>query len=610
MKNKPKSFIALFLIAVCAFAIGIHGACSDGQNGENTDAVYTVKFEVCSDLPTNAALDQKVKYGSFVSQPDVQVRGDNPEGKKIIGWYEDADYQSEWDFGLDKVTENLTLYAKWASFCSVDFYLKNAESPIYSTEVKSGRKVSACDDRLYGYKINGYYKSENFDAENAFDFSQAITENTDIYIDVEDYFYFDAQSMANSFRAVAAVSGAGSTAGSVLYETKNGENYIRANFGYSTARDPYIVAESLNLDITKSQIIEIKFKNLGKANQLMFYWILKDKNGDFIGGSDYSAACSLCYTYSASEMNMKEDGEWLTLRFNVAAGEYSSGDNFWKDATTLYSLRIQSLYKSESSTDLSNEMLISYVKGVYDEEYDSSKNLVRFNVGGVTRELRISGGEAIGKVRAAEKCAGYKVIGYYTDSEYKNEFDVQNTKINFNTEIFVKTDGVYYDADALYNNFAPTPATQTGSEAGKAEKDDRGFVKVNFGYSLVGDPGFTVSNARLNISKVNKIRIKIKNLGYATELALYWTAKDENGNFVGNAGDYSESCSVWKGLSSDQISMTEDGEWTIVEFDLSANGNWQKSTELVKLRIQSNYVSKSKTDLSNVIYFYELEGIE
>ena len=601
MKAIKKLCVAVAAIMLSAAFVGC------GGSGE--DKKYTVRFEINCELPTNAALDQTIRSGGKVVQPDVQVRGANPDGLRIEGWYDDAEFKSEWDFGLDIVTADTTLYAKWSAYYGVNFYIKNSVQPVYSAEVKKGRRVSPCGDSLYGYSVKNYYSDKNCTAGNEFDFTKPITASTSVYVDVEDSFYFDAVAMSKCFRAVAAVSGAGSTAGSVSYEKKNDEDYIRANFGYSTARDPFIVAEALNIDITKSQIIEIKYKNLGKANQLMLYWILKDDNGNFVGSDDYSANCNFCYTYSGDETNMKEDGEWKILRVNVAAGELSSENNLWTNATKLYTLRVQSLYQSASTADTSNEMLIAYIKGVYDEDYDMSKSLVKFRIGATTREVRATTGEPIGEAKAAKILAGYKVSGFYKDAAYTVKFDPATEIINYDTEIFVKTEeGFSYGAEELFDNFLPTAATDgRGSTVGKATLEN-GFVRVNFGFSLQGDAGYTVMNARLDISKVRKIRLKIKNLGYADALALYWTAKDATGAFIGN-GDYSEERAVWTGLTSEQIRMSEDGEWTIVEFDLSENQAWLASTELVKMRIQSRYVSKDGDDLSNEILFAEFAGV-
>ena len=247
MTKKFKIIVMLMIVSLlAAFVVGCGGNAGGGNTGggesnpsgqesptdseaetEDPNAVYVVKFDTCIDLPTNKALDQKAHKGDLVVEPDIRVRGENPDGYRVAGWYTDREYEAEWDFGLDKVAGDMTLYAKWDAYYDVNFYLKGLEIPVYSTEVKKGRKTGRCDDSIYGYKVKGYYLSEDFAEGSEFDFDEPITSKTDIYIDVEDYMYFDSKSLANGFRAVAAISGAGSTAGSISEETKNGEEFSK-----------------------------------------------------------------------------------------------------------------------------------------------------------------------------------------------------------------------------------------------------------------------------------------------------------------------------------------------------------------------------------------------
>lgn len=95
----------------------------------------------------------------------------------------------------------------------------------------------------------------------------------------------------------------------MIYEEKNGESYARADFGYSNSADPYIAVHNLEVDITKSQTIEITMKNLGDAYEIVFFWTAK--NGDsFVGGSDFSGENSFYYN-TQSIRNMSEDDEWV-----------------------------------------------------------------------------------------------------------------------------------------------------------------------------------------------------------------------------------------------------------------------------------------------------------
>ena len=49
------------------------------------------------------------QYGETIARPDNPIR----EGYRLVGWYQDIDLQDPWDFDVDTVQGNMTLYAKW-----------------------------------------------------------------------------------------------------------------------------------------------------------------------------------------------------------------------------------------------------------------------------------------------------------------------------------------------------------------------------------------------------------------------------------------------------------------------------------------------------------------
>lgn len=67
----------------------------------------TVKFHSNggSELP-----EQVVQYGEKIIKPDDPFR----EGYHLEGWYTDINLTEEWDFENNTVSENMSLYAKWA----------------------------------------------------------------------------------------------------------------------------------------------------------------------------------------------------------------------------------------------------------------------------------------------------------------------------------------------------------------------------------------------------------------------------------------------------------------------------------------------------------------
>ncbi len=52
---------------------------------------------------------QRVRFGEKLKEPEAPVR----EGYTFAGWYKNLDKTEKWDFAVDTVTENMTLYAAW-----------------------------------------------------------------------------------------------------------------------------------------------------------------------------------------------------------------------------------------------------------------------------------------------------------------------------------------------------------------------------------------------------------------------------------------------------------------------------------------------------------------
>ncbi|WP_201774947.1 InlB B-repeat-containing protein, partial [Clostridium aceticum] len=67
---------------------------------------YTVEFDSQGGSPVAS---QTVDYNSLLSTPTAPTR----TGFNFGGWYKDPGLINQWNFGVDIVTENRTLYAKW-----------------------------------------------------------------------------------------------------------------------------------------------------------------------------------------------------------------------------------------------------------------------------------------------------------------------------------------------------------------------------------------------------------------------------------------------------------------------------------------------------------------
>ena len=110
---KKVVFSSLVVAAILFFG------CKNDGNDEDPQ-VFTVTFESNggSFVPP-----QTVKEGDKVDEPSEPLQS----GFTFLGWYKDAEWTSQWDFDIDVVTDNLTLYAKWDENEVNALFLVNAE---------------------------------------------------------------------------------------------------------------------------------------------------------------------------------------------------------------------------------------------------------------------------------------------------------------------------------------------------------------------------------------------------------------------------------------------------------------------------------------------------
>ena len=88
---------------------------ADGKDtyaAECQDVTIILSTECTVNFQTNGGSELssiKGQYGETIARPANPVR----EGYHLVGWYTDIDLQSPWDFDVDTLQGNMTLYAKW-----------------------------------------------------------------------------------------------------------------------------------------------------------------------------------------------------------------------------------------------------------------------------------------------------------------------------------------------------------------------------------------------------------------------------------------------------------------------------------------------------------------
>ena len=167
-------FIAFF---VCIFSSASCNLLNMEEDEEEKKTVYyTVSFSTSGG---SSVLAQAVESGKTVSKP-----ADPSKYKcRFDGWYTDTACTKSFDFSTP-ITSNVTLYAKWVVYYTVEFYV-NGGNEVASQTVEAGALITKPDDPTKeGDTFVGWYTDSSFKA--LFDFSTPI--NADIVLFAKWYY--------------------------------------------------------------------------------------------------------------------------------------------------------------------------------------------------------------------------------------------------------------------------------------------------------------------------------------------------------------------------------------------------------------------------------------
>jgi len=126
--------------------------------------VYKVSFQANGGTPAPSVQD--VIQGGKVDEPSFMTK----TGHGFGGWYKEASLINLWDFDIDTITGNITLFAKWdTNYYTVDFET-NGGNPVSQQNIAHGSKaITPTDINNTGYTFDGWYKEETL--LNKWDFS-------------------------------------------------------------------------------------------------------------------------------------------------------------------------------------------------------------------------------------------------------------------------------------------------------------------------------------------------------------------------------------------------------------------------------------------------------
>jgi uncharacterized repeat protein (TIGR02543 family) len=144
---------------------------------------YTVTFNAQGGSPTPAT--QNVVSGEKATAPSPVP---TKEGHTLDGWYSDAAYTntSRWDFAVNTVTGNITLYAKWTAVAAGSFVVSfdsQGGGQITPQNVASGGKATRpADPTKADHTFIDWYTDDAYTDTNRWDFAvNTVTGNITLY---------------------------------------------------------------------------------------------------------------------------------------------------------------------------------------------------------------------------------------------------------------------------------------------------------------------------------------------------------------------------------------------------------------------------------------------
>lgn len=118
MRTKFSRILVAALILT--LALTVFAACNTGE--QSLDGMYIVTFKFNGGVLDNSATNvlEEIQHAYKPNSLVIDISSYNnykftKSGYVFDGWYTDTGLTHKWDFSKDRVTENVTLYAKWIS---------------------------------------------------------------------------------------------------------------------------------------------------------------------------------------------------------------------------------------------------------------------------------------------------------------------------------------------------------------------------------------------------------------------------------------------------------------------------------------------------------------
>ena len=260
-----------------------------------------------------------------------------------------------------------------------------------------------------------------------------------------------------------------------------------------------------------------------------------------------------------------------------------------------FAFRVINGLRINISSGTESEITIDYIKSI---KIESSYNVNYYVNGAVKKTATVKEGEKAVALKDEEGALGRQIVGYYTDAAFTQVFDIANTAVTQDTNLYVKlSDYVYFDG-AMMSKFTGGNATKTLNADGTLTLLGKDKDK------LIHQKGLNLS-----VEGANRVEIRAKQNGvYRLDLYLF-------GNYTldGNVATGTDYVADFRYRGVDAsygYSVVKDGEYVIMTYDLSYAGG-QTAKNLVfnvinGFRIDIVGVNDKITDSSIMIDYVKI----
>ena len=445
-----------------------------------------------------------------------------------------------------KITGDTTFYAVYMpSVRKYDVQFIGDDLDV-TVSVNARENVPALKDEegALGRKIVGYYSDEGFGTE--FDTEAEILKDTVVYVKLSDYVYFNG-AMLNKFADANAT------------KTLNGDGTLTV----TGVNGSYVHKKDLNLAMNDTNGLEIKIKT--------------DLHGGFIGlylfgeyTQDGVAKTSTDYGtpyyrgrnaegFEGWSCTAADSDGYVVMTFDLA---YIS-----KNATKSdFAFRVINGLRINIASGTESKITIDYIKSI---KIDSSYNVNYYVNGAVKKTATVKEGEKAIALKDEEGALGRQIAGYYTDAAFTQVFDIANTAITQDTNVYVKLSDYVYFNGVMMSKFTGGNATKTLNADGTLTLLGADLNK------LIHQKGLNLA-----VEGANRVEIRAKQNGvYRLDLYLFGNYTLDGNVATGTDYDADKGGFRYRGVDASYgYSMVKDGEYVIMTYDLSyANGNTAKN---------------------------------